>query len=315
MKQNKVDFLNSKLVSVVITTYNRKINFLNRAIKSVLKQTHTNFELLVVDDNNSDSILRKEIEDRISLYKDDYRLIYISHDKNRGACAARNTGIKNSRGKYIAFLDDDDEWLEDKIEKQLKVFETSNVGLVYCSYYRIEEDYEGNRKIFLQNALEKKDYFIELLKFNYIGSTSFPLIKRECFENCGLFDEKMPAMQDYDMWIRIAEKYRVKNLEEPLVNYYQHKGDRISSNIKKKIIGMERLLEKHAIHINKNKEVLVVKLLEMAIIYAADKRYKSSIKCFFRGIFLKPFDIKHILNYIIWAAKIIRKSVLRFKKV
>lgn len=115
-------------VSVILPTYNRA-HLLERAIQSVLDQTYPDFEIIVVDDasiDNTVNIIKGIINERIR---------YIRHEKNKGAAAARNTGIKLAKGKYIAFQDSDDEWLRDKLEKQIKIFETVSpeVGVVYTS--------------------------------------------------------------------------------------------------------------------------------------------------------------------------------------
>ncbi len=103
-------------VSVIIPTYNRA-NLVSRAIKSVLNQTYQDFEIIVVDDCSEDNT-----EEIVKSFNDS-RIRYIKHKKNKGGSAARNTGIKRARGKYIAFLDDDDEWLPSKLEKQIMLFE------------------------------------------------------------------------------------------------------------------------------------------------------------------------------------------------
>jgi glycosyltransferase involved in cell wall biosynthesis len=126
-------------VSVIIPTYNRA-HLIGRAIQSVLKQTYQDFEVIVVDDgsiDNTEEVVKKIQENRVYYYK---------HDKNKGGSAARNTGISLAKGEYIAFQDSDDEWLPEKLEKQIGVFnnQTKNVGVVYTGFYRIE----GNNKTY-----------------------------------------------------------------------------------------------------------------------------------------------------------------------
>lgn len=106
------------LVSVIIPTYKRTFAMLSRAIKSVLSQSHKNIEIIVVDDSPSSFIDKDSIKRQVEKIPDD-RIIYIQHESNQGACVARNTGIKNAKGDYVAFLDDDDEWLPDKLKLQL----------------------------------------------------------------------------------------------------------------------------------------------------------------------------------------------------
>jgi len=124
-------------VSVIISTYNRA-HLIGRAIQSVLNQTYQDFEVIVVDDGSTDNT-----EEIVKSFNDP-RIRYIRHEKNKGAAAARNTGIKAARGKYIAFQDSDDEWLPEKLEKQMKVFENAppEAGVVYTDMQRINEDGE-----------------------------------------------------------------------------------------------------------------------------------------------------------------------------
>ena len=183
--------MENKKVSAIITTYKRDVDVLKRAINSVLNQTYKNIETIFVNDYPDD----KKLEIRIYNYLKSLKLNnlrYVCHDKNYGACKARNTGIKLSKGYYIAFLDDDDEWIEDKIELMVNEFVYNNVGLVYSNYYLCI-----NNKISEVNFKNNNNnIFNELLCENVIGGTSMPLILKECFDNCGLFDEKLLSSQD-----------------------------------------------------------------------------------------------------------------------
>ena len=118
--------INHPTISVIIPTYNRA-HLIGKAVKSVLSQTYQDFEIIVVDDGSTDNT-----EEIVKSFTD-YKIYYICHKHNRGASAARNTGIKASRGEYIAFLDSHDEWLPEKLDKQIKTFnsESSEVGVVY----------------------------------------------------------------------------------------------------------------------------------------------------------------------------------------
>lgn len=123
-------------VSVIIPTYNRA-HLVGRAIQSVLNQTYKDFELIIVDDGSTDNT-----EDIIKKYqKKDERIKYIRRKKNKGGSVARNTGINAAIGEYIAFLDSDDEWLTEKLERQMKVFKStsSEVGVVYSGFFRIND--------------------------------------------------------------------------------------------------------------------------------------------------------------------------------
>lgn len=207
-------------VSVIIPTYNRG-HLVGRAILSVLDQTYQDFEIIVVDDGS------KDYTEEVVKSFNDPRICYIRHTRNLGGSAARNTGIRAAKGKYIAFLDSDDEWLPTKLEEQIRVFHNEqNCGVVYTDLLRIYSD----GRIELYKGKHLGGWVLkDLLVTSIIGSTSSAVIKRECFDVVGLFDETLPSCQDWDMWIRIAKKYPFKRVPKPLVKYYLH-GEQISSN-------------------------------------------------------------------------------------
>jgi glycosyltransferase involved in cell wall biosynthesis len=227
--------MNKFLVSAVITTYKRKVEHLKKAIESVLKQTYDNIEILVIDDNEKDSIYSVEIQNEIEWNE---RLIYISCNGNKGACYARNLGIKNAKGYYIGFLDDDDEWKKDKIQMQVDAF-SDGVGLVsvrgtvYNCDTNIQTPYFAN--------VPCKEYVTtsDLLQQDYIGSTSQPLLLKEALVRCGGFTVGLPARQDYDMWIRISKEYKIRCLDEDLFIYNRHSGDQITKHPEKAMAGYE----------------------------------------------------------------------------
>ncbi len=266
------------LVSAIVTTYKRPPDIVERAVKSIINQTYSNLEIIVVDDSPADYELRDAVRDTVLKYRD--RIKYIRHEKNMGACVARNTGIDNSTGKYIAFLDDDDSWRENKIELQLKKALETNAGLVYCKCLITIE--ETGEQYTLRQEYKNGYVYDELLKRNFIGSTSFSLIKRECFEKCGKFDPMQSAAQDYDVWIRIAEKYEVDYVDDILVDYSVHTGERITVNPFKKIKGHELLLEKHKVYLKSHPKTLAIRKRTISVFYAQGRmlgKALSSLLC------------------------------------
>ena len=207
-------------VSVIIPTYNRD-NYLYSAVKSVLNQTFEDFEIIVVDDASTDNT--KQIIDKF----DDKRIRYIRHKENKGGSAARNTGIKLSKGKFIAFLDDDDLWMPSKLEKQLDhINKNLEIDAVYTGAWRINK----SGKIIRCNFPSLRgNIFPDILMKNCVGSCSMVLVRKECFNRIGLFDENLSAGQDWDMWIRLAKHYQFDYVNEPLVLYRVHE-KRISTN-------------------------------------------------------------------------------------
>ncbi len=200
-------------ISVIITTHNRA-NLLSKAINSILNQTYSNFEVIIVDDASTDNT--KEIIEKFN----DKRIRYIRHNINRGCASARNTGISISRGKWVAFLDDDDEWVPSKLEKQIAVFSSaqSNIGVVYTD---IGCEKNSRRSAYRPIVKRDGDVYISLLRQQLLSvfpSTS--IVKRECFDRVGCFDETMLCCEDLDMFIRIAKLYHFKYINEPLVIMY-----------------------------------------------------------------------------------------------
>lgn len=201
-------------VSAIITTHNR-VDVLSRAIQSVLNQTYSNIELIVVSDGSTDGTDKLMDE-----YKDNNKIKYISYTPSKGGNYARNQGIINASGEYVAFLDDDDEWHPKKIEKQMEVIrEDGKIGIVYVGKNIIYV----NQKIRYNSITPlPADTAQSILINNFIGTTSSVLAKREIVVECGMFDENLKALQDYDLWIRICQQCHVGSVDEPLINYYNY---------------------------------------------------------------------------------------------
>lgn len=203
-----------KLVSIVIPTHFRA-NILERAIKSALKQTYNNIEVIVVSDGfdlETDMIMN-------ALCATDGRVKYYVYENAQGANHARNVGIENSSGEYVAFLDDDDEWLPEKIQKQVAIIEKDDkIGLVCTGMYSIYDDNENDACIFIPDP--DYDSSKKILIKNCIGSTTTAMVRKEIFDISGKFDENLGAMQDYDLWIRICQCAKVGLVAEPCVKYY-----------------------------------------------------------------------------------------------
>ena len=199
-------------VSVIIPTHNRK-KLLFRAVKSVLKQTYKNIECIVVDDG-SVSPVRSVTES----FNDD-RLRYIRHEQSRGASSARNTGIQNSAGDYVAFLDDDDEWLQSKIEKQVGLLERlpSDYGMVYCWM----DYHDSTGQVVKKNHPEYRGYiFPNVLDRQRISGCSTLLTRRDAVDDIGGFDESLPRGNDGDFIRRICKRMKVDYVPQVLVRYY-----------------------------------------------------------------------------------------------
>lgn len=295
-----------ELISAVITTCKRSPDIVTRAINSILAQTYKNIEIIVVDDSPPEyserSSLKKAVED-LRDKSPDIEIRYIPHETNQGACVARNTGMNAAKGKYVAYLDDDDEWLPSKLEKQMKVMESSRAALVYCGCICVNDDTGAIDDEMVE--YHRGNVFNKLLYKNFIESTSFSLIKLDCLKEIGGFDPLMQSAQDYDVWLRIAEKYEVDCVKEPLVIYHEHSGERITTNPAKKISGLERINSKYEDYLEKDPALWRQRHIVLTPYYAmaGDKRKAFSVwrQCCLK----KPFKVIDNMKYF---ARIIRVS-------
>ena len=220
MKQNH-------MVSVIIPTYNRAAS-VGASIQSVLDQTWQEFEIIIVDDGSTDNTRQV-----VGNYTDD-RIRYICMEKNSGASGARNEGIRQAKSDYIAFLDSDDEWLPEKLEKQMQVMlqSSESVGLVYCRMSGLMED---NTPLICPELSLKKEQLEgnilgKLLESNEIGTPAM-LVRRKCLEQTGGFDEKLRCLEDWELVLRIAEIWEIGFADDILVEVHFSDGG-VSTNLK-----------------------------------------------------------------------------------
>jgi glycosyltransferase involved in cell wall biosynthesis len=239
-------------VSIIIPTYNRA-DLIGRAVNSILKQTFTDFEIIIIDDGSNDNtpeIIRGFHDPRIK---------YIRLEQNIGAAAARNMGIREAKSDFIAFQDSDNEWFEDKLEKQMNAFSRASekVGVVYSGIWRIG----AGGKVYVPSdrrkggAYKKKgDIHSEILMSNFID-LSAAIVRKECFSKVGGFDEKLPCMQDWELWIRMSKEYEFEYMDESMANVY-YTGDSISVDPDRLITAYEYILVKHFDKFKEHKRTL-----------------------------------------------------------
>lgn len=210
------------LVSVVIPTYSRN-EALERALNSILNQTYRNLDIIVVDDNSCDSVYRIFVQRIIEKYASDQRIHYIQNPKNLGGAAARNVGIEAAKGEYIAFLDDDDEYYPQKIEKQLQVFLDSasdKLALVYCD---LEHRGVNNRVDCVVRKRHKGNCLYKAIEDDCLASTSMWMVKKILLESVGNFSI-VPCKQDSMVILKLLEKgYEVDYVPKILCIYHNIK--------------------------------------------------------------------------------------------
>jgi glycosyltransferase involved in cell wall biosynthesis len=225
------------LVSVIIPTFNRA-SLVGRSVKSVLSQTYANLEVIVVDDGSTDNT--EEVVRSLG----DPRIYYLRQEQNQGAAKARNIGVENARGEYISFQDSDDWWLPEKLEKQMDAFASlpQRVGVIYSGYWRMI----GDEKTYLPSGgsgPKEGDMGMSLLKENIVATVTV-VMRKECFLRAGGFDEGLPRLQDWELWIRVSRFSLFKFIDEPLaITYYQAQS--ITANQDALIRAFNLILEKH----------------------------------------------------------------------
>ena len=199
-------------ISVIIPTYNRDA-YLVDAICSVLNQTYRNLELIIVDDGSTDHT--RQIVNGFA----DTRIRYLYQD-NGGASRARNVGIGMAQSEYIAFLDSDDEWMPQKLEKQMEQMQhlSDRTGIVYC---RMKAVYDYGQSIIFPSVEQSSEelsgkMLMKLLKDNVIGTPSI-LVRKSCLDEVGTFNENLRCLEDWEFVLRVAKKWEIGFVEEPLV--------------------------------------------------------------------------------------------------
>ena len=199
-------------ISVVVPVYNRAA-LIERALRSVFAQTVQDFELIVVDDGSTD-----DLEKTLERCRDP-RLRLVHHERNRGAAAARNSGIREARGTYIAFLDSDDEWLPEKLARQLAALDRSRpeIAVSLTGFYLLR-DKLGRRE---QRPLpSERDWFLRLLAGCNVNAGSGLMVRRSVCEAVGYYDETMRRLEDWDWLLRYAARAPIVTVEEPLSVYH-----------------------------------------------------------------------------------------------
>lgn len=214
------------LVSIVTPVYNAG-KFLAETVESVLAQTHENFEHLLVDDSSRDSSAQLMRE----LARRDERIRLLFLEENGGPARARNRGIEASSGEFVAFLDADDLWAPQKLARQVTAFDgRPELGIVGTNGRIIDEQGRRLTQCFAADKIRRgKVSLPEFLLKGVPLATSSVVVRRECLEHCGLFDEVYRVCEDYELWMRILQFYEVDILDEELL-YYRRHGNNISSS-------------------------------------------------------------------------------------
>ncbi|MEN6350329.1 MAG: glycosyltransferase family 2 protein [Syntrophomonas sp.] len=230
---------NNPLISIVIPAFNRE-NTITYCLDSILAQTYKNLEVIVVDDCSTDKtvpVVRSHPDPRV-------RCVVL--EKNSGAQAARNRGIQEAQADWIAFQDSDDEWLPEKLARQVSVLASAGYdpwSLVYCNAYRFDKE-RGTRSIRLLPAVEGENQYATLLQMR---AMLFPTIitSKKALEKIGYLDEQVPSFQEWDTSIRLARYCKITHLKEPLMVYHADSGNAISGSSTKHVEGLHYIIGKY----------------------------------------------------------------------
>lgn len=294
----------SPTVSIIITCYNYG-KYLEGCLTSVLKQTFNDFEIIIINDgsiDNTDEVIKK--------FKNIANLKYIKQS-NSGQARAKNVGIQNASGSFIAFLDADDVWDENKLKKQMPLFENKSVGVVYSRSSYINESGEvlANLKITEKYLLPKSGKVTKNLFLDNFVPFSSSIVRKDCFGKFGGFDESLKMGIDWDLWLRISTAYEFDFVNEPLLIYRVGHAGQMSKNIEIRQKCSDQIMSNFLVM---NRHFLPWWVIRQAYSFTYRNRgeyyrnfdKKRSINYFARSIFQNPINIdsykgliKNFLNY------------------
>jgi glycosyltransferase involved in cell wall biosynthesis len=272
-------------VSVIIPTYNRP-ELLSRALLSVLVQTFQDFEIIVVDDGD------KESAESMVLGFSDNRIYYIKNNPSKqGGGATRNRGIKEARGEFTAFLDDDDEWIPQKLNVQMAQFASvgSDVAFCFSALTNVYPDHEEPTVV--EDGI--RDFSeIALARFNGF-LTSTLVIRKSALDEVGGFDETLPSHQEPELIIRITRRYKGVGINEPLVRMNMTPREHIGGSVARRIQGREMLIAKHVALYKERPKLLAKHYFQIGLWYRDVTEYAKA-----RIYFLKSFSISGNIRYL-----------------
>jgi glycosyltransferase involved in cell wall biosynthesis len=271
-----------KLVSVVMAAYNAE-RHVAEAVQSVLHQTYHNLELHVVDDGSTDGTSRV-----LSGIRDPR--IFVHRQANAGQARAKNKGICESRGDFVAFLDSDDVWMPNKLERQLPILESSGAGVVYSDELCIDDD--GRPVARSKGAHYSGAITAPLFIDNFITFNS-TVVRRECFDSVGVFDETLAMGIDWDLWLRISTRYTFAYLDEPTFYYRLWQGQ-MSHNFERRYECAFRIMRRFLQENPGRVDSETVRLAwahthrRRGALYAAHGEPRKAFRCYVESLRVQP---------------------------
>lgn len=326
------------MVTVIIPTYKRANN-IEKAINSVLNQTYEDFELIVVDDNDKDTIYREEMIKTMQKYSDNEKVKYIKHEKNKNGAAARNTGIKEARGDYITFLDDDDYFMPNRLEILVETLEKEKR---YNGAYTETVLVKNGKIVGGSNAKKSGNLKNELLlnEFSF-GTGSNMFFRADALKSINGFDEKFLRHQDIECMIRFLRENEIIGVQKPLVikcqndrsnepDFYKYKKIKqvYFESFKKDVLELEKTEQKKFYIVNiealilnavKNKKYKEVKPLRKELEKYGEYKISrnTKIKCLISFInnYIPVRKLEEILRRIVFSKKISKENKRSIKNV
>jgi glycosyltransferase involved in cell wall biosynthesis len=290
------------VVSVIMPAHNRA-PVIGRAINSVLGQTFGDFELIVVDDGSTDNT--QEVVRSFA----DGRLVFLRHERNRGATAARNTGIKASRANYVTFLDSDDEFAPTKLEEQMAALrERTGSGdriIVTGLQFVNDEDTTSTKNnapgLVLRPCPSGDIFEVFFAKRNEIFNVTSMIVNREYLDTVGLFDEKLPASQFWDLGVRLAAKYEFDVIARPLYIVHQDAGERVW-NKENHLRALAYLLDKYQREYSARPRAYANAKLRMGVLQLGRGLQREARRSILEALRLDPWSPKayiHLLSSLL----------------
>ena len=279
------------IFSVILPTYNRA-HLLGRAIHSVLAQTYQDFELIIIDDASSDNT-----QEVVEAFQDN-RIVYIQRDHNGGSSATRNTGICRARGKYVSFLDDDDEFLPTFLAQTYQVFEPlpENIGFVWGGICLVEDSPKG--EIFLEEKLwhptfnDREQARMSLIETQKIGTGYGLTIRTSCFATTGMFDESLSSAIDTEFIIRLARHFDFEIIPAVLVKVHHHAGFQLTKHFAQRAIAFERIIEKNFDYFRQHSNLWVAYHYKAGVSYYYSNNKPNARKLILRALQRDFFNLK-----------------------
>lgn len=282
MYENKTK--KTPLVSVVLNCHNGQ-KYLKQALQSVLKQTYLNWELIFWDNASKDNSKKIFYDFKKKNHKK--KLRYFHKKKLLSLYKSRNLAINKSNGEFIAFIDSDDEWEVDKLEKQIKLFNNDKVGVVYGNLWIRNETLKKKKK-FINYKLPEGFIFSKLIKNYYIGIIT-AVIRKKILKKDACFNDKFNIIGDFDLFLKLSKKYLFRAIQEPVATYRLHE-DNLSNKENYEISELQYWLKINKKILN-DKEKKLIKLKINQLIF-----YKKKLKSNFLKVLLFIINTKQFFN-------------------